>query len=100
MPDEFHAVGVWRDRKRRGDIKAYQPVGGSVIGSPRDGGAFETLIDAIDSPYWVTEIAEYEGHKDRTEHYAMPMRTALVLLAGRGQPTDEAPFMARVLHRT
>jgi len=70
LPEKIHAADVWRDRR---------------------------YIE--DSPF-STEVAEYEGHKDVTGHYAFPLRAALARLAGRGRETDVYPFMARALHRT
>jgi hypothetical protein len=97
VPDRLHTRGVWRDAKRRGDVEGYDPVGGSVMGSPRVADPFRAFIE--DDPYG-TEAAEYEGHKDIHNHYRTPMRAALARLAGRGHPTDPYPFMARALYRT
>lgn len=95
--DSFHTGGVWRDRRRRGDPEGYQPVGGSLLGSPRDAVPFQVYVE---DDAFAVEVAEYEGHKDRTTHYAKPMRAALASLAGRGKATDEYPFMSRALFRT
>jgi hypothetical protein len=97
VPDTIHTGGVWRDRKRRGDQDGYQPVGGSLLGAPRDAVPFQVYVE--DDPFAV-EVAEYEGHKDPTVHYAKPMRAAIASLAGRGRDTDPYPFMARALYRT
>jgi len=97
VPDRLHTRGVWRDAKRRGDIEGYDPVGGSVMGSPRVADPFRAFIE--DDPYG-TEAAEYEGHKDIHNHYRTPMRAALQRLAGLGHPDEPYPFMARALYRT
>lgn len=97
VPDRLHTRGVWRDAKRRGDRDGYDPVGGSVLGSPRQADPFRAFIE--DDPFG-TEAAEYEGHKDPYNHYRTPMRAALARLAGRGHDTDPYPFMARALYRT
>lgn len=97
VPDAQHTGGVWRDRKRRGDPDGYQPVGGSVLGSPRDAVPFQVFIE---DDAFAVEVAEYEGHKDTTVHYAYPLRAAIASLAGRGKATDPYPFMARTLYRT
>ena len=65
LPEAMHTAGVWRDRKRRGDRDDYQPVGGSILGSPRAAVPFETFIE--DSPF-ACEVAEYEGHQDPVAH--------------------------------
>jgi hypothetical protein len=97
MPERLHQHDVWRDRAKRGDPDGYAPVGGSQLGSPRDAEPFRQFIE--DDAY-VLEVAEYEGHKDRTPHYARPIRAALARLAGRGKDDDIYPFMARALYRT
>lgn len=97
MPDRIHQQDVWRDRRKPGDPDAYQPVGGSVLGAPRENEGFRQLIE--DGPY-VTEFAEYEGHADQRPHYARPMRAAIARLAGRGSDQEPYPFMARALYRT
>jgi hypothetical protein len=98
VPDAIHSGGTWRDRKRRGDRDDYQPVGGSLLGSPRAAAAFETFIE--DSPF-ACEVAEYEGHKDPVSHYIRPLRAAMASMAGRGDPEVEpSAFMARTLYRT
>lgn len=96
MPDRLHTRGVWRDAKRRGDAEAYDPVGGSALGSPRMADPFRAFIE--DDPFG-TEAAEYEGHKDVRNHYRTPMRAALARLAGRGE-TEPCYFMARALFGT
>jgi len=97
MPDRLHQHDVWRDRPKRGDPDDYAPVGGSMLGSPRDAEPFRSYIE--DGAY-TCELAEYEGNKDATPHFARPMRTALARLAGRGSDTEPYPFMARCLYRT
>jgi hypothetical protein len=97
VPAAIHTGGVWRDRKRRGDPDGYQPVGGSILGAPRDAVPFQVFVE--DDPFAV-EVAEYEGHKDTAVHYAKPMRAAIASLAGRGRDSDPYPFMARTLYRT
>jgi hypothetical protein len=98
LPERIHASDVWRDRVSSDEAQnGIQAVGGSLLGSPRTNDTFRRYVE--DSPY-TTEVAEYEGHKDRNGHYAFPMRAALARLAGRGRETDEYPFMARVLYRT
>jgi hypothetical protein len=90
--------GVWRDQVT-GDERDHgvNAVGGSLLGTPRTADPFRSYIE--DSPF-STEVAEYEGHKDRDGHYRYPMRAAIARLAGRGPDTDERPFMARALFRT
>lgn len=97
LPERIHQHDVWRDRRKPGDPDAYRPVGGSVLGSPRDAEPFRQFIE--DSPFAV-ELAEYEGHDDLRPHYARPMRAALARLAGRGRDDEPYPFMARALYRT
>jgi len=90
-PDPPGRETLWAKKSRPTDL-----VGGSLLGSPNDIGSFRRYIE--DSPF-STEVAEYEGHKDRTGHYAFPLRAALARLAGRGRETDVYPFMARALYR-
>jgi hypothetical protein len=97
MPDRLHQPDVWRDRRKPGDPDGYQPVGGSILGSPRDAEPFRAFIE---SEPFALEVAEYEGHKDQRPNYARPMRAALARLSGRGKDTDPYPFMARALYRT
>jgi hypothetical protein len=98
MPEKIHASDVWRDRVTEDEAKnGIQAVGGSLLGTPRTNDTFRRYIE--DSPF-ATEVAEYEGSKDRNGHYAFPLRAAMARLAGRGRDTDPYPFMARVLHRT
>jgi hypothetical protein len=97
MPERLHGHGVWHDEHHRGDPAAYQPVGGSALGAPRPSEAFRQLLE---DDAFILEVAEYEGHKDRTPHYRYPMRAALARLAGRGPDSDRYPFMARALYRT
>lgn len=98
IPGRIHAADVWRDQVSPDEAKAgIQAVGGSLLGSPRTSDAFRRYIEG--SPF-ITEVAEYEGHKDPVTHYAFPLRAALATLAGRGRDTDEYPFMARALYRT
>jgi hypothetical protein len=96
MPEDIHSGGVWRDAPHH-DAEGYQPVGGSLIGTPRAAEPFRQLIE--DGPYG-TERAEYEGHLDQGTHYARPMRAALARLGGRGPKSDVYPFMAIALYRT
>lgn len=97
VPDRLHQRDVWRDRAKRGDADGYAPVGGSLLGSPRDAEPFRAFIE--DDPY-ALEIAEYDGQRNRTAHYARPMRAAIARLAGRGPDMEPYPFMARALYRT
>lgn len=98
MPDRLHTRGVWRDRVNAGEAQnGIEPVGGSLLGTPRTSDPFRAFIE--DDPFG-TEVAEYEGHKDLRTHYRTPMRAALARLAGRGPRTDPYPFMARALYRT
>jgi len=97
MPEQIHTSDVWRDRVSGDEAKnGVKAVGGSLLGSPRTDDTFRRYIE--DSPF-TTEIAEYEGHKDRDAHYAFPLRAALVRLAGRGRATDPYVFMALTLYR-
>lgn len=98
LPEKIHASDVWRDRVSEDEAKnGIQAVGGSLLGTPRTHDTFRRYIE--DSPF-ATEVAEYEGHKDRDGHYAFPLRAALARLAGRGRDSDIYPFMARALYRT
>ena len=98
MPDQLHSAGLWRDQvnagERRNDIS---PVGGSLIGTPRTNEGFRRLTE--ESPF-ITEVAEYEGHKDRSNHYVFPLRAALARLAGREPVTGQWGFMAAALLTT
>jgi hypothetical protein len=97
VPDRLHQPDVWRDRCKRGDPEDYRPVGGSLLGSPRDAEPFRAFIE---DDAFACERAEYEGHEDRVPHYVWPMRAALARLAGRGRDDEPFPFMARALYRT
>ena len=98
MPEKIHTADVWRDRVSSDEAKnGVKAVGGSLLGTPRTHDNFRRYVE--DSPF-TTEVAEYEGHKDRDGHYAFPLRAALARLAGRGPDTDPYPFMARALYRT
>lgn len=97
LPEQMHQHDVWRDRRKPGDPEAYQPVGGSLLGSPREAEPFRAFIE---SEPFALEVAEFEGHKDTHPNYARPMRAAMARLAGRGSDTDPYPFMARALYRT
>ena len=97
MPERMHQRDVWRDRSKRGDVPGYEPVGGSVLGTPRDAEPFRQFIE---DDARILEVAEYDGSKDVTPHYIRPMRAALARLAGRGSDSSPYPFMARVLYRT
>lgn len=96
-PEKIHASDVWRDRVSEDEARnGVQAVGGSLLGTPRTNDTFRRYIE--DSPF-STEVAEYEGSKDRTGHYAFPLRAALVRLAGRGPDHTSYPFLARMLYR-
>jgi len=97
MPERLHQRDVWRDRPKRGDGAGYAPVGGSLLGTPRDAEPFRQFIE--DDP-WAVETAEYEGAKDSRPHYVRPMRAAIAALAGREADHRPYPFMARALYRT
>lgn len=97
-PAELHAGGVWRDRVSAGEAEdGIQPVGGSLLGSPRLEEGFRRFIE---DGAFVTERAELEGHQDHAPHYVTPLRAALARLAGRGPDADPRVFMSRVLYRT
>lgn len=97
-PDDLHSRGVWRDRVTADEAQnGVQPVGGSVLGTPRTSEGFRSWLE--DSPFR-TEPSELDGHKSIHNHYRYPLRAALARLAGRGHPTDPYPFMALVLVRT
>jgi hypothetical protein len=97
-PEKIHASDVWRDRVSEDEARiGIQAVGGSLLGTPRTNDTFRRYIE--DSPF-ATEVAEYEGSKDRSGHYAFPLRAALARLAGRGPDSSPFPFMARALYRT
>lgn len=91
-PDSPGHETLWAKKSKPSEL-----VGGSLLGSPNDVSGFRRFIE--DSPF-STEVAEYEGSKDRNGHYAFPLRAALARLAGRGRETDVYPFMARALYRT
>lgn len=98
LPEELHAGGLWRDRVSADERRVgIEPVGGSLIGTPRTAELFRRYIE--ESPF-TTEVAEYDGHKDQANHYAFPLRAALARLAGRGRDDEPYPFMARALHLT
>lgn len=98
MPDRIHGAGVWRDQVNGGERQnGINPVGGSLIGTPQADAHFRLLTEA--SPF-TTEIAEYEGHKDRGAHYTFPLRAALARLAGREPVTGRYGFMAAALLAT
>ena len=98
LPEDIHWAGVWRDYTTdKGPGDPGPGGGGSLLGAPRYADEFRRYLE--DSPF-ATEIAEYEGQRDRVPHYKFPLRAALAELAGRGKATDEYPFMARVLYRT
>ena len=98
MPEALHAGGLWRDQVSSSEReRGIEAVGGSLIGTPRTNETFRRYLE--ESPF-ITQVSEYEGHKDRTNHYAFPLRAALARLAGRGKDTDPYPFMARALHMT
>lgn len=98
VPDAIHSRGVWRDYKPLSDDSDRQPVGGSLLGSPRHDDTFRRFIE--DPALYALEVAEYDGHKDTVAHYKFPMRAAIAALNGRGKDTDPYPFMARTLYRT
>lgn len=104
-PDRLHTAGVWRDAKEQSDDDGYEPVGGSLLGSPRVADPFRTFLhDAFEK-----QVAEYEGHKELGKHYRTPMRAALARLNGRdsctfaerraGHQCEPKPLMARYLYR-
>ena len=92
QPDKPGRETLWAKVTRPADLS-----GGSLLGSPAFVDDFRRFIE--DGPRQV-ERAEYEGHQDRGVHYRYPLRAALAELGGRGKPTDDFPFMARVLYRT
>lgn len=97
LPEKIHASDVWRDRVNEDEARnGIQAVGGSLLGTPRTHDTFRRYIE--DSPF-ATEVAEYEGHKDRDGHYAFPLRAALARLSGRGPDHASYPFLARMLYR-
>lgn len=98
MPEALHAGGLWRDRVSPGeDAKGIAAMGGSLLGTPRTAEGFRRLTE--DGPFTM-ETAEYEGHKDRSDHYTFPLRAALARLAGRERATDQHGFMAYALITT
>lgn len=98
MPEALHSGGVWRDRVNAGEADhGLHAVGGSLLGTPRTAETFRRYIE--ESPF-TTQVAEFEGHKDTSNHYAFPLRAALARLAGRGKDTEPYPFMARALLTT
>jgi hypothetical protein len=92
-----HRRGLWVDAKHRSDPAEYQPVGGSVLGSPATTDAFRVVTDG---EAFETVTPEYEGHRELTNVYKTPLRAALARVAGRGKADDPGPFMSIVLHRT
>lgn len=100
IPEHIHATGLWRDAKRRGDGEGYEPVGGSLIGTPRTADAFRAYLEG--DPLDETELARLTdaGVTVADPAYRFPMRAALARLAGRGPDHDPFPFMARALFRT
>lgn len=98
MPEKMHAGGLWHDQlspgEKRNDIQA---VGGSLIGTPQADGRFRLLTEGS---AFVTEVAEYEGHKDLHANYTFPLRAALARLAGREPKTGRYGFMAHALLTT
>lgn len=98
VPSRLHVAGVWRDQVSGDESQnGIRPVGGSLLGTPKSSDPFRAYIE--DSPF-STEVAEYEGHKDRDGHYRRPLAAALARLSGRGPDHEERPFMARCLYRT
>ncbi len=106
MPTEIHSGPVWVGRPEQkgiavrhgeGYVGAKETAGGSLLGAPGYEAAFRSFLEDAET---VTEIPEYEGHKQRDEAYRFPMRAAIYRLAGRGNWSDPYPFMACFLHRT
>jgi hypothetical protein len=98
MPERIHSGGVWRDQTSLGEKdRGIDAVGGSLLGTPRTNEGFRRLTE--ESPY-ITEVAQYEGHKDTHNSYAFPLRAALARLGGRERETDQWGFMARCLATT
>lgn len=100
IPEHLHAAGVWRDEKRRSDAGDYDPVGGSLIGTPRASDPFRAYLES--DPLDETELARLTdaGVTVVDQAYRFPMRAALARLAGRGANHEPYPFMARMLFRT
>lgn len=98
IPDRMHQRDVWRDRRTRGDSEDYDPVGGSLLGTPRAAEPFRAYIEDT----YATEQASITdaGVTAYVKAYARPMRDAIARVAGRGHETDPYPFMARALYRT
>lgn len=95
MPERIHAAGLWRDRVTGSEAEAgVKATGGSALGTPQSDPRFRLLTEA--SPFSL-ETAEYEGHKDRSDHYTFPIRAALARLAGREPITKRWGFMAHAL---
>ena len=98
VPTALHTGGVWRDQVSSGEReRGIDAVGGSHLGTPRTAEPFRRFLEESAQ---ITEIAEYEGHKDLDKTYSFPIRAALQELAGRGRDTDPFPFMARCLYVT
>lgn len=92
-----HRAGIWVDQRHRSDPQDYQPVGGSLLGSPGTTDGFRLITD---DEAFETVTPEYEGHREIGNVYKTPLRAALARVAGRGRADEPGPFMARVLHVT
>lgn len=98
MPTVLHSGGVWRDQTSSSEQQVgIKAVGGSQLGTPRTNEGFRRFLEESAQ---ITEVAEYEGHKDTENTYSFPIRAALSELAGRGKDTEPYPFMARCLYVT
>ncbi len=98
MPERIHSAGLWRDQVTAGEgAHGVKAAGGSVLGTPQTDARFRLLTEG--SPFTL-ETAEYEGHKDRSDHYTFPLRAALARLAGREPVTGRWGFMAAALLTT
>ncbi len=94
MPERIHSGGVWRDHST---MDGHKGQGGSLLGAPRTDEGFRKLTE--ERPF-VTEVAEYEGHKDTANHYAFPLRAALARLQGKETKDRPYGFMAAALLTT
>lgn len=83
MPDRIHAGGVWHDRRMSGDPEGYQPVGGSLIGSPQDAAPF---VSVVYGSAFRLEHPESEGRPEVGTSYASPMRATVTYLERSRHP--------------
>ncbi len=99
VPERIHAAGLWHDVRQRTDDEKYEPVGGSLIGTPAANGRFRSLTEG--SPERETELARLteSGVTVADTAYSMPIRAALDRLAGRGRDSEPFPMMAAALRR-